>query len=93
MKNGFKLPKKYWNKAWLNYVDELWTNNEQFNSLTKIVDWGWHRTDGPAIVYTSGYNNWMLDNHEYSFNEFCKKTNLSDEEIIILRLKFDSFRM
>ena len=31
-----------------------------------------HRTDGPAIEYTSGTNKWYLNGQEYTESEFTK---------------------
>ena len=39
-----------------------------------------HRTDGPAIEYADGYNQWWLYDKHYSFSEWCEKLNLSREE-------------
>ena len=39
-----------------------------------------HRTDGPAIEYANGKKYWYIDGNEYSFSEWCEKTNLSREE-------------
>jgi len=56
----------------------------------------YHHEDGPAVIYsniysydTSGENKfWYLNNIQYSFKEWCKILNKSDEEIIFLRLKY-----
>ena len=47
-----------------------------------------HREDGPAAIYSSGPQYWCLNGSCHSFNEFIKKLKLSDEEIIMLKLKY-----
>jgi len=54
-----------------------------------------HREDGPAIESTLKYINninsgsiWWLDGKEYTFEHWCEILNISNEEIIFLRLKY-----
>jgi len=48
-----------------------------------------HREDGPAIImYPSGKKYWYLNDIEYTFEEWCKKLNKTDQEIIFLKLKY-----
>jgi len=47
-----------------------------------------HREDEPAILCIDGRKYWYLNDFKYSFEEWCKKLNKSDEEIIFLRLKY-----
>jgi len=47
-----------------------------------------HREDGPAAIYSSGRKYWWLYGIEYSFEDWCKILNKTDEEIIFLRLKY-----
>jgi len=54
-----------------------------------------HREDGPAIECSDGTNYWYLNgirysfkDNEYSFEEWCKKLNKTDEEKVFLRLKY-----
>jgi len=48
-----------------------------------------HREDGPAIIYSKyGKKCWYLNNKEYSFEEWCKILNKSDEEKNLLKLKY-----
>jgi len=49
-----------------------------------------HREDGPSIEYINGINDWFLNNIPYSFEEWCKILNKTDEEKIFLRLKYDN---
>jgi len=48
----------------------------------------YHREDGPAIMYNDGTFDWYLNGNYYSFKEWCKKLNKSDEEKIFLKLKY-----
>ena len=48
-----------------------------------------HREDGPAVIYSNGNQYWYLNDKIYSFNEFIKKSKLSDDEIIMLKLKYE----
>jgi len=47
-----------------------------------------HREDGPAIIYSDGDKYWYLNGNHYTFEEWCKKLNKSDEEKVFLRLKY-----
>jgi len=47
-----------------------------------------HRENGPAIIWSNGDNEWYLYNKAISFDDWCKKLNKKDEEIIFLRLKY-----
>ena len=47
-----------------------------------------HRTDGPAIIWADGSYEWVLKSHVYRFDDWCEKLNLSDEEIIMIKLKY-----
>lgn len=50
-----------------------------------------HREDGPAIIYPDGRCSWYLRNVKiHSFYEFQKAMNLSDEDLVILKLKYGS---
>jgi len=57
--------------------NKFWLVNDKF-----------HREDEPAILCIDGRKYWYLNGKEYSFEEWCKKLNKSDEEIIFLRLKY-----
>jgi|TARA_R110000765_G_scaffold381040_1_gene472266 hypothetical protein len=66
-----------------SYVDEFaatsWYNEE--GSL--------HREDGPACIYDDGSVNWCLNGLTYpSFNAWCNKLNKTDEEKMMLRLRY-----
>jgi len=58
-----------------------------------IKDWKvngkYHREDGPAVEYDDdGDKFWFLNDVEYSFEEWLEKTPISDEEKILLKLKY-----
>lgn len=55
-----------------------------YDSSSKMI----HRKDGPAVIYPNGNQFWFLNNEIYYFDNFCKKLNLSEEDIIILKLKY-----
>jgi len=50
----------------------------------------YHRTDGPAIIYVDGTEEWYLNDRKYSFTDYCKQLKLPDEDIIILKLKYNT---
>ena len=64
----------------LNEPIEAW-----FNKKNKI-----HRNDGPAIIDKTDPNNikyyWVLNGDLYSFEEWCKKTKKTNEEIVQMKL-------
>jgi len=48
-----------------------------------------HRVDGPAIEFSDGSKYWYADGKSVSFpKEFQKVTNLSDEDMMVLILKY-----
>jgi hypothetical protein len=48
-----------------------------------------HKEDGPAIVYLDGISGWWLNDECYTFNEWCNKLNIPDEQKLLLRLQYD----
>lgn len=49
----------------------------------------YHRTDGPAIEYNYGSEFWFINGVKISdFKELQDRTGMSDEELIILKLKY-----
>lgn len=50
----------------------------------------YHREDGPAMILYSGYHEWWLYGQVFSFKDYCKELNLSEDEIIVLKLKYGS---
>ena len=66
--------------SYLNvYGETTW-----YNELGQL-----HREDGPSIKYDDGNVEWCLNNTIYSFNEWLKLSTISDEEKMILRLRYD----
>jgi len=49
-----------------------------------------HREDGPAFIGADGSQEWWLNGKIYTFNKFCKKLKLSKEDIVFLKLKFNT---
>jgi len=50
-----------------------------------------HREDGPAVIRCDtdgGYVQWHLGNNKYSFDDWCRFTNCSDERKMMLRLQY-----
>lgn len=47
-----------------------------------------HREDGPAVMWSSHMIAWYLDGICMEFDEWCEKTNKTDEEKAILKLKY-----
>lgn len=52
----------------------------------------WHRTDGPALIWPKELMKdsiqWYLNDVNYDFDSYCCKLNLSNEEKLILKLKY-----
>ena len=62
------------NRGW-----RLW-----FNEVGQL-----HKVDGPAIIYTDGCGvDWLLNNINYGFDEWIKLTPISDEDKMLLRLRY-----
>ena len=38
-----------------------------------------HREDGPAVIYPDGEVEWWLNGKEYSFSDWIKLVNITDE--------------
>ena len=48
-----------------------------------------HREDGPGVIYDgSGNVEWCLNNRIYTFDEWIKLTPISDEQKMLLRLRY-----
>jgi hypothetical protein len=60
--------------------DEYWYNEEG-----EI-----HREDGPAVIRAMPYDelDWRLNCRLYSFNEWLKLTPITDEEKMLLKLRY-----
>jgi hypothetical protein len=46
-----------------------------------------HRADGPAII-RNGHMYWSLNDREYSLEDWLKRTPISDEDKMMLRLQY-----
>jgi hypothetical protein len=61
----------------------------EFDTVTWYNELGdLHREDGPAVVSHTGNIYWYLGDNDYSFDEWCKKLNKSDEDKMTLRLQY-----
>jgi len=47
-----------------------------------------HRTNGPAVENTDGAKFWYLEGMQCSFDEWCKRSTLTDQQITFLRIKY-----
>ena len=47
-----------------------------------------HREDGPAIEYVDGTKEWYINGKEYSFEDWLSQFQFSNEEKIMLCLKW-----
>lgn len=91
MKNGKLVPRHIWNNAELFLSDqilELWSKDGLLSPDIKV---GWHRIDGPAIIYENS-NAWWIDDCYYpTLDSIIKSTILTGEEITFLILKYGYF--
>ena len=72
--------------SWLHDDGEVYW----YNRIGEI-----HREDGPAVIVISGYNQrhidsveWYLNDEEYTLDEWIKLTPISDEDKMMLRLRY-----
>ena len=48
-----------------------------------------HNADGPAVIWTDRQlYDWFYEGKTMSFEDWCKKTGKTEEEIVILKLKY-----
>ena len=47
-----------------------------------------HNTAGPASTYAGGHQEWWIMGDQYSFNAYIKQLSISEEDAIILKLKY-----
>ena len=53
-----------------------------------------HRTDGPAIIYSNGTCRWMLNESPCLSNDhYQKATGISDEDMAIMILKYGNISL
>ena len=62
--------------------------NEWGNILYFDESGGYHRAEGPAIFTTEGHIYWWLNDTQYTFNEWLKLSTISDEDKMMLRLRY-----
>ena len=48
----------------------------------------YHREDGPAIILSFGRVEWCLNSEAYEFAEWLFKLNKTDEQKMLLRLRY-----
>ena len=49
-----------------------------------------HRTNGPALINkVANKVEWWLHGIEYSFNEWLERTDINDEDLVKLKLKYN----
>jgi hypothetical protein len=48
-----------------------------------------YRTDGPAVIWSDGYQSWWINDERYLNNKsFQKAAGISDEDMIAMVLKY-----
>ena len=59
--------------------DQFWLNyNGQY-----------HREDGPAVIWANGTKTWWINSNPcYNNKSFQKAANLSDEDMLMIKLKY-----
>jgi hypothetical protein len=69
--------------SWLHNDGDVCWYNEAAN---------YHREDGPAIIPKNAKNTavgrWWLDNHAYTFDQWCIALNKTDEAKMLLKLQY-----
>ena len=53
-----------------------------------FIDGKRHRLDGPAMERADGFKYWFIDGKEYSFEDWLDQLQISNEEKIMLCLKW-----
>jgi len=70
-----------------------WYNGEGVSSNQLYINMRHHRLDGPAIEWDDGsYEWWVGDEYCDDMGEFIKYSQISEDGITILKLKWGSFR-
>ena len=79
---------KFWHQEWSRHRKD----GPAITSPDGIKVWyqydKLHRTNGPAAEFPDGRIAWWLYGEKFTFEDWCKKLNLSDEKIIMLRLQY-----
>jgi sRNA-binding regulator protein Hfq len=58
-------------------------NSKLYNHLRQL-----HCETGPAIILPNGDVEWWLNNYAYSFDQWCMLLNKTDEERMLLKLRY-----
>jgi hypothetical protein len=84
---------QYGDKRWFNSNRKFHRDDGpaiEYASGTKI----WyehslvHRTDGPAVEWANGTNEWYLNDQRMSFEEWLDQVDISDEDKVMMKLKY-----
>jgi hypothetical protein len=82
------------NKEWRNEYGKLHRLDGPANERADGSKWWFingvrHRLDGPAIEWADGEKEWWVNDTEYgNFKDFQEAGNISDEDMMVLRLKY-----
>lgn len=88
MKNGILIPTEAWEQGWSKEICEVWTMSGKY-----LNDLDLHRTDGPAVIRTTGRMFWFINGSKYSSNDsYQTEIGLSDEEMTMIILKYGDVR-
>lgn len=84
---------KHGDQIWRNEHGEVHRDGEPaeiWPDSTKIWrQYGeYHSEYGPAVIYPDGHVSWVLDGNYYTFEDWLKKVDRSDEEKVMLKLKY-----
>jgi len=71
-----------------NYILGSISYGSNINISTYLLNDVLHKEDGPAKIYSNGIKLWYLNGKNYSFEEWLKLTPISDEEKILIKLKY-----
>ena len=81
-------------KAWaIKYYNALEQSDGSYINSDGLITWyneagHHHREDGPAQLWRDGGIDWYLNGDYYLFNEWCIVSNKTDEEKMMLRLRY-----
>jgi hypothetical protein len=68
------------------------SDGSYMNDLGSIIwfntDGEYHNEDGPAFICSYGSMYWYVNNGVYIFDQWCIKLNKSDEDKMMLRLRY-----
>ena len=49
-----------------------------------------HNLEGPAVIREDGSLQWYIKNRRYDFESWCKLSQISGDEIVLLKLQYGS---